>query len=260
MKKLLLPLFVCAILLTIVAGCGSSRKIVYWQNIDSISLAASKGLYDARIMPKDELNILVQTTDPATSEPFNLRQPNQYTIDEHRISGYLVDNDGYINFPLVGKIHVAGLTKNECEDLLKSKIQPYMSRTENPLVAVRMSSYRVTVTGEVNHPGVIPVNTEKMSVMEALAAAGDLTIYGKRDNVILLREDANGEKHKTRLNLNDANIINSPYFYLQQNDILYVAPNSVKAKNSEIGSSITIWFSVVGILTSLASLIVNILR
>lgn len=135
-----------------------------------------------------------------------------------------------------------------------------MSRTENPLVAVRMSSYRVTVTGEVNHPGVIPVNTEKMSVMEALAAAGDLTIYGKRDNVILLREDANGEKHKTRLNLNDANIINSPYFYLQQNDILYVAPNSVKAKNSEIGSSTTIWFSVVGILTSLASLIVNILR
>lgn len=123
-----------------------------------------------------------------------------------------------------------------------------------------MSSYRITVTGEVGHPGVIPVATEKMSVIEALAQAGDLTIYGKRDNVMLIREDASGQKHEVRLNLNDANLINSPYYYLQQNDILYVEPNSVKAKNSAIGSSTTIWFSFIGIVTSVASLLVNILR
>ena len=142
----------------------------------------------------------------------------------------------------------------------RKKVQPYLAKNENPIVTVRMSSYRITVTGEVGHPGVIPVATEKMSVIEALAQAGDLTIYGKRDNVMLIREDASGQKHEVRLNLNDANLINSPYYYLQQNDILYVEPNSVKAKNSAIGSSTTIWFSFIGIVTSVASLLVNILR
>ncbi len=240
-------------------GCGSSKEVAYWQNIDSISLAASKGLFDAKIMPKDELTILVQTTDPLTSEPFNLRSTGQ-TSSKNQITGYLVDNDGMINFPIVGKIHVAGLTKTECEDLIKSKIQPYLARTENPLVSVRTSSYRITVIGEVNRPGVIPVATEKISLIEALAEAGDMTIYGKRDNVLLVREDKSGEKHKVRLNMNDANIINSPYYYLQQNDIVYVEPHKVKARNTFFGSNTSIFYSVIGITTSLASLLITILR
>ena len=240
-------------------GCGSSKEVAYWQNIDSISLAASKGLYDAKIMPKDELTILVQTTDPITSEPFNLRSTGQ-TSSKNQITGYLVDNDGMINLPIVGKIHVAGLTKTECEDLIKSKIQPYLARTENPLVSVRTSSYRITVIGEVNRPGVIPVATEKISLIEALAEAGDMTIYGKRDNVLLVREDKSGEKHKVRLNMNDANIINSPYYYLQQNDIVYVEPHKVKARNTFFGSNTSIFYSVIGITTSLVSLLITILR
>ena len=136
----------------------------------------------------------------------------------------------------------------------------YLAATENPIVTVRMASYRVTVIGEVGHPGVVQVPTEKMSVIEALAQSGDLTIYGKRDNVMLIREDATGQKEVHRLNLNDANLINSPYYYLQQNDVIYVEPNNVKAKNSGIGSSTTIWFSFIGIVTSVASLLVNILR
>ena len=240
-------------------GCGSSKQVAYWQNIDSISLAASKGLFDAKIMPKDELTILVQTTDPLTSEPFNLRSTGQ-TSSKNQITGYLVDNDGMINFPIVGKIHVAGLTKTECEDLIKSKIQPYLARTENPLVSVRTSSYRITVIGEVNKPGVIPVATEKISLVEALAEAGDMTVYGKRDNVLLVREDKSGEKHKVRLNMNDANIINSPYYYLQQNDIVYVEPHKVKARNTFFGSNTSIFYSVIGITTSLVSLLITILR
>lgn len=240
-------------------GCGSSKQVAYWQNIDSISLAASKGLFDAKIMPKDELTILVQTTDPLTSEPFNLRSTGQ-TTSKNQITGYLVDNDGMINFPIVGKIHVAGLTKTECEDLIKSKIQPYLARTENPLVSVRTSSYRITVIGEVNKPGVIPVATEKISLVEALAEAGDMTVYGKRDNILLVREDKSGEKHKVRLNMNDANIINSPYYYLQQNDIVYVEPHKVKARNTFFGSNTSIFYSVIGITTSLASLLITILR
>ena len=123
-----------------------------------------------------------------------------------------------------------------------------------------MASYRVTVIGEVGRPTVVPVSTEKMSIIEALAQAGDLSIYGKRDNVLLIREDSNGQKHHVRLNLNDGNIFNSPYYYVQQNDIIYVEPNRVKAKNSAIGQSTTIWFSFIGIVTSVASLLVNILR
>lgn len=246
-------------MILMMVGCGSSKEVAYWQNIDSISLAASKGLYDAKIMPKDELTILVQTTDPLTSEPFNLRSTGQ-TSSKNQITGYLVDNDGMINFPIVGKIHVAGLTKTECEDLIKSKIQPYLARTENPLVSVRTSSYRITVIGEVNKPGVIPVATEKISLVEALAEAGDMTIYGKRDNVLLVREDKSGEKHKVRLNMNDANIINSPYYYLQQNDIVYVEPHKVKARNTFFGSNTSIFYSVIGITTSLVSLLITVLR
>ena len=258
MKKLLFPIMVVTMILMMV-GCGSSKEVAYWQNIDSISLAASKGLYDAKIMPKDELTILVQTTDPLTSEPFNLRSTGQ-TSSKNQITGYLVDNDGMIHFPIVGKIHVAGLTKTECEDLIKSKIQPYLARTENPLVSVRTSSYRITVIGEVNRPGVIPVATEKISLIEALAEAGDMTIYGKRDNVLLVREDKSGEKHKVRLNMNDANIINSPYYYLQQNDIIYVEPHKVKARNTFFGSNTSIFYSVIGITTSLVSLLITVLR
>ena len=258
MKKLLLPIMVVTMILMMV-GCGSSKQVAYWQNIDSISLAASKGLFDAKIMPKDELTILVQTTDPLTSEPFNLRSTGQ-TSSKNQITGYLVDNDGMINFPIVGKIHVAGLTKTECEDLIKSKIQPYLARTENPLVSVRTSSYRITVIGEVNRPGVIPVATEKISLVEALAEAGDMTVYGKRDNILLVREDKSGEKHKVRLNMNDANIINSPYYYLQQNDIVYVEPHKVKARNTFFGSNTSIFYSVIGITTSLVSLLITVLR
>lgn len=265
MKKFLFTIVIGIAILSI-TGCGSGKNIPYFQNIDTTSLAASRGLYDAHIMPKDMLTITVQTTDPSAAVPFNLSIANsvgangQLSTGPGNLQGYLVDNDGFINFPIIGKIHVAGMTKTECEDYIKEKVQPYLAKNENPIVTVRMSSYRITVTGEVGHPGVIPVATEKMSVIEALAQAGDLTIYGKRDNVMLIREDASGQKHEVRLNLNDANLINSPYYYLQQNDILYVEPNSVKAKNSAIGSSTTIWFSFIGIVTSVASLLVNILR
>lgn len=265
MKKLLFPIL-AAVVVLILDGCSSAKQVPYFQNIDQISLEASKGLYDAKIMPKDQLTITVSTTDPAAATPFNLAITNtlgatgQLSTGAGALQSYLVDNNGDIEYPVVGRIHVAGLTKDQCQNLIKQKISAYLAKEENPIVTVRQASYRVTVAGEVGRPGVIPVSTEKISIVEALAQAGDLTIYGKRDNVLLIREDAQGEKHAIRLNLNDANIINSPYYYLQQNDIVYVQPNGVKAQNSGIGQSTTLWFSVVGIITSVASLVINILR
>lgn len=266
MKKNVLSFSIFALMILMLASCASSKKVAYFQNAVDGVVERSEGLYDAKIMPKDILTITVSTTNPEAATPFNLTISNTLNATGQMYSGsgvlqtYLVDNNGEIEYPVVGNIKVAGLTKNECQELVKSKIKAFLAEDEDPIVTVRMSSYRVTIIGEVRSPGVIPVGTEKMSILEALASAGDLTIYGKRDNVMLIREEANGQKTVHRLNLNDANIISSPYYYLQQNDIVYVEPNGVQAKNSAIGSSTTIWFSFVGIVTSVASLLVNILH
>ena len=266
MKKNVISFSIFALMILMLASCAGSKKVAYFQNAVDGVVKQSEGLYDAKIMPKDILTITVSTTNPEAATPFNLTISNTLNATGQMYSGsgvlqtYLVDNNGEIEYPVIGKIKVAGLTKNECQELVKSKIKAFLAEDEDPIVTVRMSSYRVTIIGEVRSPGVIPVGTEKMSILEALASAGDLTIYGKRDDVMLIREEANGQKTVHRLNLNDANIISSPYYYLQQNDIVYVEPNGVQAKNSAIGSSTTIWFSFVGIVTSVASLLVNILR
>ena len=137
---------------------------------------------------------------------------------------------------------------------------PYLNKNENPIVTVRMTNYKISVLGEVNHPGMFTVNNEKINILEALAKAGDLTIYGVRNKIKLIREDATGKKEIHELNLNDANIINSPYYYLQQNDIVYVEPNKVKARNSGVGTTTGLWFSATSILISLTSLMYNILK
>lgn len=265
MKKLVFPIVLMAMIL-LLGSCSSARKVSYFQNVDNVDLAASRGLYDARIMPKDLLTITVVTSDPATARPFNLSIQSTLGADARIGSGggsllqYLVDNNGEIDYPVIGRIRVAGMTKTECEAYITNKIKPYLSKTEHPVVTVRMSSYRVTVAGEVASPKVVPVTTDKMSVLEAIAQAGDLTIYGKRDNVLLIRENADGQKEVHRLNLNDANIINSPYYYVQQNDYIYVEPNKTKASGASIGPSTSLWISFIGIVTSVASLLVNILR
>lgn len=260
MKKIILPLVLMAVVLSFFS-CGSTKNIAYFQNVDTLNLAASKGLYDAKIMPKDQLSISVNTTDPKAAAPFNLAvQSSSSSTTAEGSLPYLVDNEGYINFPVIGRIRVAGMTKRECEDYIHDRIKPYMSQTENPIVTVRMSSYKISVLGEVAGPGVFTVQTEKISILEALANAGDLTIYGKRENIMLVREDANGQKSVHRINLNDANLINSPYYYLQQNDALIVEPNKAKASNSTVGQNTTLWLSGVSIVTSLASLVTNIVR
>ena len=261
MRKIIY-IFIAVVMIAVMASCGSSKGVTYMTNIDSISLTPSKGLYDAKIMPKDLLTIGVYTVNPNASAPFNIdgQQGTGSATTSTTKGGYLVSNDGFITFPIVGKVHVAGLTKNECEDLLKSKVQPYLARTENPVITVKMDSYHVTVTGEVGKPSVIPVAIEKINIMEALTQAGDLTLYGRRDNILLIREDATGEKHSVRLNLNDANLINSPYYYLQQNDIVYVEPNKAKAKGSNQGPTSKEWMTYTGFGLGLVTAIIALLR
>ena len=153
---------------------------------------------------------------------------------------------------------MGGLTKNEAEDLIRERLQPYLK--EKPIVTVRMANYKISVLGEVARPGTFTVSNEKVNVLEALAMAGDMTVYGVRTNVKLIREDAEGKREIVQLDLTKSDLILSPYFYLRQNDILYVTPNQTKAKNSDIGTTTTTWISATSIMVSIASLIVNILR
>ncbi len=260
-------IFSTLVLLTaLLSSCGSTKNVAYFQNIDSINFDQSRFLYDARIMPKDQLTITVSTTDPEAAAPFNMTVPTPLSVSQRStysqpmLQNYLVDNEGYIKYPIIGTIKVGGLTKSEAERMIEEKIRPYMAANENPIVTVRMSSYSISVLGEVTRPGSYQVSREKITILEALAQAGDLTIYGVRDKVQLIREDASGKKEFHILNLNDANIINSPYYYLQQNDVVYVEPNKVKARNSTVGTTTTLWFTATSILISLTSLLYNILK
>ena len=266
MKKLSFYVLL-SITTVILSSCTSYKNVPYFQNSDSIDLSKSEFLYDAKIMPKDVLTITVNTVNPEASEPYNLIIHRTLSSTSSSVSSsggslqpYLVDNDGCIEFPVLGTLQVGGLTKRECEKMIHDKLLPYMNAAENPVVTVRMSNYKIAVIGEVARPGMFTVDNEKVNILEALAKAGDLTIYGVRDNVKLIRENAKGKKDIYTLNLNDANIINSPYYYLQQNDIVYVEPNKVMARNSDISRSTTIWFSATSILISLTSLLYNILK
>ena len=241
---------------SLLTSCASSKDVTYFKNREALEQAVKGYLFDARIMPKDVLSIVVNTTTPSAAYQFNLVTPTTQT----QIQSYLVDNDGKIQFPVVGVLKVGGLTKTEAEQLITKAITPYLAESENPVVTVRMSSFSISVLGEVNQPGTFIVAREKINVLEALARAGDLTIYGIRNNVTLIREDGEGNKSYHTLDLNDANIVNSPYYYLQQNDILYVEPNKAKAKSSTIGSTTSLWLSATGILMSVATLLVSILK
>ena len=227
------------------SACQSYKKVPYLQDAEILKQANTQvaPVQDARLIPGDEVSILVSTSDPVVSQPFNAQG-----------SMFLLDDQGNINYPVLGKLPLNGLTSREAENLITERLKAYVK--ERPTVVVRMSGFKVSVLGEVGAPGVYPVVNEQINVLEALAMAGDLTIYSVRDNVKLIRED----KQFVTLNLNDADLLLSPYYQLQQNDILYVTPNKIKAQSADIGTSTTMWISGFSILMSIASLLINILR
>jgi polysaccharide export outer membrane protein len=171
---------------------------------------------------------------------------------------YIVDKDGMINFPVLGKIKVQGKTRPEVEDYIAELIQPYFSAKEKPVVKVRISNFKVTVMGAIG-TRVLTVQNERMSIIEAIAQCGDLNIYGKRPNILLIREDAKGEKTTARFNINDANILNSPYYFLEQNDIIYVEPHKMQARSADV-NSYTFWAPLTSMVFSLATMVIAITK
>lgn len=262
MKKLYLLFFLLPFVLT---GCSSYQKSLYLQNDEVINQSTQGQLYDFRIMPKDILTILVSTTDPAASAPFYRRigqekgiQPMQQGMQNAELLDYLVDNEGKIDFPVLGKIKVGGMTTRECEAIIREKLKSYLN--EVPNVTVRSSNYKFSVLGEVNRPGTYTVKDEKVTIFEAIAQAGDMTLFSIRDDVQLLREDNEGRRQVVHLNLNDANITQSPYFYLQQNDVIYVKPTKAKVRTNTFNSNASMWITILSVLTSISTLVIAITK
>lgn len=259
MKKLFASIVLC-VLAMMFTGCGNVKDLVYFQGIDTLDLSQSRQLYDAKIMPKDQLTILVTTSEPEASRPFRLYNSANgsdmtMTASNNSLYSYLVDNNGDINFPTLGFIHVEGLTTRECEAMIRDKVAPYLAKSENPIVTVRLSSFRVTIIGEAG-PSIVSVPSESMSVIEAIASAGDISVYGKRDNILLIRQDKYGEKHAHRFNIADASILNSPLYYVQQNDIIYVEPNKQKLMNTAVNSYLGAWLGAATTVTSAVALVI----
>lgn len=259
--------YVILLAVIFLASCQSYKKVPYLQDAEVINQAQQlETLYDAKIMPKDLLTIVVSCTNPELAVPFNLvaatpasvQDVNSQTSVQPVLQQYLVDNEGRINFPVLGTLKVGGLTKSQAEQLIVNNLKPYIKET--PIVTVRMANYKISVLGEVARPGTFTITNEKVNLLEALAMAGDMTVWGLRDNVKLIREDANGKQEIHTLDLNKAETILSPYYWLQQNDVVYVTPNKTKARNAGVGTSTSLWFSATSILVSLASILVTIFK
>ena len=255
----------CLVVMFLFASCQSYKKVPYLQDSEVVEqLTQQKNQYDAKIMPKDLLTIVVSCTSPELALPFNLTVATQNNViisnatSQPALQQYLVDNEGKINFPVLGEFKVGGLTKKQAESMIVEKLKPYMKET--PIVTVRMVNYKISVIGEVARPGTFTISNEKVNLLEALAMAGDMTVWGLRDNVKLIREGADGKQEIVTLDMNKAETILSPYYWLQQNDIVYVTPNKAKARNSDISNSTGLWFSATSILVSLASILVTIFR
>lgn len=264
MKKILVAVLLCTFAMMF-SGCVMTKQVSYFQNMDSVDITQRVNVPEARVKSNDELTILVSSIKPEAAEPFNmnLSARNSTSISNATASrgmfSYIVDQEGNINFPVIGKIKVLGLTRPEVEEKLTQAIKPYFAETEKPVVKVRFSSFRITIIGEVTGSKVINVENERISIIEALAQAGDLSVYGKRPNILLVRENSNGEKMAIRYNLNDANIFNSPYYYLEQNDIIYVEPHKARARSADV-SSYTFWTPISSVLVSLATLAISLTK
>lgn len=242
--------FLMILLAVFLTSCASRKDIVYFQgNISEIEKAASE--YTPVIQPDDQLVITVSARDFEATKLFN--QVNYYyqREGEERLQSYLVDAEGNIEFPVLGKVELGGLTRPEAMTKMKTLLKEYII---DPGVIINIINFRITVLGEVNKPGTFTLPNEKVSILEALGLAGDLTINGVRNNVSVIRETENG-KQVYNLDLTSKDILSSPVYYLKQNDVVYVEPNQARVNASAYSSVIPVFVSVAGLIITVISVL-----
>lgn len=248
---------VLVILASLLSVACSKRNLVYFSDIETNASFATPHdpLVEQRIQEDDLLSITVTSLNAESNMLFNagVLMPTGGTgspvVSTPINESYLVDKDGFINYPVIGKINLKGLTKLEAVNKMAGMLIEYV---QNPIINIRIMNFKVTVLGEVQKPSSFIIPTEKVTILEALGLAGDMTPYGRRENVLVIRE-RDGVRTTTRLNLNDKNVLSSPYFYLQQNDVVYVEPYKTKAIQSDSNPRT---FALISMVFSLATIII----
>lgn len=228
-----------------VVSCTSSKKVVYFQDSQDFETIVTENRFEPKFKVDDVISIYVATLNPEASAPFNLTigvaaNGQSQTLD------YIVDKNGDIEFPVIGKVNVLGLSPEELKVDLKERLSSYL---KDPIINVRLRNFTVTILGEVRSPGTYPIIGEQVTILEALGLAGDLTIKGKRENVMVIR-DFDGVKVYNRLDLTSKDVMNSPAYYLTQNDVVYVEPNKSAAASSSLDNRTTIALSILSLIVT----------
>ena len=258
--------------LFILCSCGifpkkpADNSLNYLNNIDSVALKASQSSSLSTIQPGDELVILVSAKDQDVVKPFNQNFSSGQMVEEALAGGnvrpqptpvtgptYVVDSRGNIDFPIIGTLNTGGKTLEEFKGVLKQAISRYI---KEPVVSIRNTNYKVTVLGEVNKPGQYIIPDGNATVLNALGLAGDLTMYGKRNDVLVVR-NIDGMTTKERIDLSKADFINSPYYYLKQGDVVYVSPNKTKEKTARLNPNTGLYISIASIAITIIALIIR---
>lgn len=251
-------------MVVLLAACSAPKEVLYLQDISLIKEEAIDKSYEVIIHKDDLLAIIVNSKDPELALPFNMPlvsyQIGGQNVSQQRLVGYLVNQDGNIDFPILGEIHVEGLTRMQVTELIKKRLIEE-ELIKDPIVTVQFLNFKVSVIGEVGHPGTFDISGDRITLLEALSMAGDLTIYGRRDRVAVIREK-DGKRSILYHDLRSSDIFQSPCYYLQQNDIVYVEPNNAKTGQSRINSnnSVGVWLSGVSVLASITSLLVTMFK
>ena len=270
--KLICSLLILFAGVTALSSCGSSKQVVYFQDLkpgeSEIKLPEVQAI---TVRSEDKISIIVNSRDPQLTDLFNLpimsRQLGQSmrsgissTGTSQGISAYTVDTNGEIDFPVLGKIHVAGMKREEIAECIKNELVS-KNLVKDPVVTVEFANLCVSVLGEVNNPGRFSIDRDRLTVLDALSMAGDLTIYGNRNKVLVLRQEGNVQRVYGLDLTSGEHVYSSPAYYLQQNDVVYVEPNAVKARQSTVNGnnvrSTSFWISLASLLTSVAILIFN---
>lgn len=252
------------LLILLLTSCAAPEKVLYFQDLDKGLQQNIEQSYEIKIRKDDVLGITVSARNPELAIPFNL-PATAYTLEVKSSSansqlGYQVDIDGFINFPQLGKIQVEGMTRKELAQYITNQLEQ-KNLLQDPVVTVTFQNFKVSVLGEVKTPKVINVKSDRITVLEALAEAGDLNIQAKRDRVAIIRE-SDGKRTVHYLDLRSSDLLQSPYYYLQQNDVVYVEPNNAKtiqSRSTQV-TSVGTWVSVFSSIMSVATLIVTLLR
>jgi|SRR5690554_1062292 len=253
-RRIIIPVGLAIALMT---SCVPRERIVYYQDIDTNSFSTNK--FETIIKPDDLLMIIVSAQDPEAAAPYNLM--TDLTVNPNNAAGggqrqqqlYLVDQEGFVDFPILGKVEMGGKSKEEIVKNLQTLISKDI---KNPIINLRIMNFKVTVNGEVNRPGVHTIASERITLPEALTLSGDLTSYGRRNNILITREDDNSIK-TYRVDLTQSDFINSDFYYLKQNDIIYVEPNKTRINSSAVGPNVSIYMTAISLLITTTALILT---